>query len=123
MTGIVLAGGLDYQSIAWVALIGLLTYACLAVKSRYARIADAGRVPAALANVIIAYFSIAMFTFGATATARASFPVPGGMAWEGTVAVIGGAAAMVIGACTALEHALALRARRRELAAAPASAG
>lgn len=111
--------GLDWPSIGWVALLALLTWACLAVKSRYSVIAECGRGPALLANVVIGYFSIGMLTFGVTAAARAHFPVPGGTAWDGAVAVIGGIAAVTIGGCTLLEHAVTVRARQRQLQPVP----
>lgn len=104
---------LDLSSIAWVCVLGALTFACLRVRAKFDVVAASGRVSEMLAHVVIAYFSLGMLAFGASAAVTARFPVPGGSAWEGPVAVIGGLAAFTIGCCSAVEHALLVRARRR----------
>ena len=66
-----------------------------------------------LAHVVIGYFGMGMMAFGASAAARAHFPVPGGAAWEGPIAVVGGLAALVIGSATLVEHCVTVRATRQ----------
>jgi hypothetical protein len=115
VTSFLLVGSLaslDWPSLAWVLILAGLTMACLRVKARFPEIAAAGRVPAVLAHVVIGYFGVAMSAFGLSATTSAYFPVPGGAAWEGPVAVVGGMAAFTIGACTLLEHLVRVRSAR-----------
>lgn len=108
----------DWPSLGWVALIGSLTFACLTVKSRFEHVSRMGRFPELLAHVVIGYFGLGMTAFGGWAAATATFPVPGGHAWEGPVAVAGGLAALTIGSCTLAEHLMQVRAMRREPAQA-----
>src|SRR5437870_5302661 len=88
---------LDWPSLAWAAILGGLTFACLRVKSRFPAISEQGALARVLAHLVIGYFSIGMTAFGAFAAFNAEFPVPGGAAWTGPVAVIGGFAAITIG--------------------------
>lgn len=118
-TGFFSAGGIDWASAGWALLIACITAACLAIKSRYERIAAQGRWEALFANLTIGYFGLGMAAFGAVSALRAHLPVPGGIAWEGPVAVMGGVAAFVVGATTLAEHAVGL-ARRRSAALQPA---
>ena len=108
--------GLDVGSIAWVCLLGALTYSCLRVNARFEAVAEAGRGAELLAHVVMGYFSLGMLAFGAAAAVNARFPVPGGAAWEGPVAVLGGLAAFTIGCCSAIEHVRLVRVRRAALA-------
>ncbi len=94
----------DWSSLCWVVMLACITAAVMWVKSAYARIADMGPVPRVLAHVTIGYFGVGMTAFGVVSALRGSLPVPGGVAWEGAVAVIGGLAALVIGASTLAEH-------------------
>lgn len=94
----------DWSSLSWVVLIAALTLACLTVKKRFESIAESGRAAEVLAHVVVAYFSLGMALYGASAVVRGYFPVPGGAGWEGGVAVIGGMAAFLIGATTLYEH-------------------
>lgn len=110
---------LDWPSIAWTLILAGLTFSALAIKSRFASIAEQGAVARVLAHVLIGYFGLGMMTFGASAAARGTFPVPGGSAWEGTVAIVGGLAAFVIGSTTLVEHLVAMRASHREAQSAP----
>jgi hypothetical protein len=110
---------LDWPSLGWVMLLLGLTMACLRVKARFASIAEHGKAAELLAHVIVVYFGLGMLTFGVTAALRATFPVPGGVAWQGPIAVIGGIAAMTIGGCTLAEHVVSIvRERRRVMATA-----
>lgn len=104
----------DWPSLAWATILAGLTFSCLAIKSRFAQVAAQGAVASALAHLVIGYFGLGMMAFGAMAAARAHFPVPGGAAWEGPVAVLGGIAAFVIGSTTLVEHVVQVRAARRE---------
>lgn len=115
-------GGIDWASAAWALLIAGITAACLAIKSRYERIAAQGRWEALFANLTIGYFGLAMAAFGAVSALRAHLPVPGGVAWEGPVAVMGGLAAFVVGTTTLAEHAVGV-ARRRAATLQPARIG
>ena len=110
---------LDWPSLAWTTVLAGLTFACLAIKSRFAWIAEQGAAARVLAHVLIGYFSMGMMVFGASAAARGRFPVPGGAAWEGTVAIVGGLAAFVIGTTTLVEHLATVRSMYREPAAIP----
>ena len=105
---------LDWPSIAWTLILAGLTFSALAIKSRFAAIAEQGAAARVLAHVLIGYFGLGMMTFGAAAAARGRFPVPGGAAWEGTVAIVGGLAAFVIGSTTLVEHLVAMKASHRE---------
>jgi hypothetical protein len=113
---------LDWPSLGWVLVLAGLTAACLRVKARFPEIAAAGKLPAALAHVVVGYFSVGMMAFGVTAATNAYFPVPGGSAWEGSIAVVGGIAALTIGSCTLLEHVARVRVAGRQAAATPAVA-
>ena len=113
---------IDWASISWTLLLGGLTIAALAVEERFETIAMNGRIAALLGHVVIGYFSFGMLLFGAWSAGRATFPVPGGQAWEGPVAVIGGISAMTIGACTLLKHAATVRVMREASATVPSSA-
>ena len=113
---------LDWPSIAWTTLLAGLTFACLAVKARFPSIAEQGAVARVLAHVLIGYFGLGMMTFGAAAAARGRFPVPGGAAWEGSIAIVGGLAAFVIGSTTLVEHLVAMKATHREAQSAPVPA-
>jgi hypothetical protein len=104
----------DWPSLAWTTILAGLTFSCLAIKARFAQVAAQGAVATAIAHMVIGYFGLGMMLFGASSAARAHFPVPGGAAWEGPIAVIGGIAAFVIGSTTLVEHALQVRAARRE---------
>lgn len=114
---------LDWPSVAWAAILAGLTLACLSIKARYPTIAELGIAARVLAHVVIGYFSLGMLAFGASALVRSYFPVPGGAAWEGPVAILGGIAAMTIGGCTLAEHALQVRALRRTPVAQEVTAG
>lgn len=105
---------IDWPSLAWTAILAGLTFSCLAIKSRFAWIAEQGTFARVLAHVVIGYFGMGMMMFGASAAARGRFPVPGGAAWEGPIALVGGLAAFVIGTTTLVEHVLAVRASQRE---------
>ena len=107
----------DWPSLAWTTILAGLTFSCLAIKSRFAQVAAQGAAARALAHVVIGYFGLGMMLFGASSAARAHFPVPGGAAWEGPVAVLGGMAAFVIGSTTLVEHLVQVRAARREMVA------
>jgi len=115
-------GLVDWPSLGWTALLGILTFTCLTVHARFRHVAAAGRVAEALGHVVVGYFSLGMLLFGGMAAFQAYFPVPGGVAWEGPVAVIGGIAALVIGGTTATEHVITVIAMRHEAAARPATA-
>jgi hypothetical protein len=95
---------IDWPSVGWTALLAVITFTCLCVKARFRQVAQAGRVAAVLGHVVIGYFGVGMVIFGGMAAFEATFPVPGGVAWEGPVAVIGGVAALLIGATTLYEH-------------------
>lgn len=101
---------LDWASIAWAAVLAGLTLSALTVKSRFRNIAEHGAGARVLAHALIGYFSFGMMAFGASAAASARFPVPGGAAWEGPIAVAGGAAALIIGTVTLVEHVVQVRA-------------
>ena len=94
----------DWPSLTWIALLAALSLACLTVKARFERIAESGRLAEVLAHVAVGYFGVGLVLFGATSAFQAWFPVPGGAAWEGGVAVLGGLAAVTIGATTLFEH-------------------
>jgi hypothetical protein len=113
---------LDWPSLAWTTILAGLTFSCLAIKARFAWIAQQGALARALAHVVIGYFGLGMMIFGASAAARGRFPVPGGAAWEGPIAIVGGLAALVIGSTTLAEHVLSVRAAHREAEMARASA-
>ena len=100
---------LDWPSLAWTAILAGLTFSCLAIKSRFSWISEQGAFARTLAHVVIGYFGMGMMAFGASAAARGHFPVPGGAAWEGPVAIVGGIAAFVIGTTTLVEHCVAVR--------------
>jgi hypothetical protein len=104
----------DWPSLGWTALLAVLTFTCLTVRARFRQVAAAGRVAEVLGHVVVGYFSLGMSLFGGFAAAQAYFPVPGGVAWEGPVAVIGGLAALTIGATTLYEHVLNVVAMHRE---------
>lgn len=122
MTGTSSLVTVDWSSIAWALLLSGLTLAAIAIKARYPAIAEKGPVARALAHALIGYFGLGMTLLGLHAAAFASFPVPGGAAWEGTVAVTGGLAATTIGACTLLEHLLCVAKLRRLRATAEVTA-
>jgi len=112
-----LAAFVDWPSLGWTAMLGVLTAACLTVRARFRQIAATGRAAEVLAHVVVGYFALGLTLFGAMAAMRARFPVPGGTAWEGPVAVIGGIAALVLGATTIYEHLANVLAFRREASA------
>ena len=95
---------IDWPSVGWTALLAVLTFTCLTVKARFRQVTRAGRVATVLGHVAVGYFGVGMVVFGGMAAFEGTFPVPGGVAWEGPVAVIGGIAALVIGATTLYEH-------------------
>lgn len=105
---------LDWSSIGWALLLTGLTLAALAIKARYPAIAEQGRAARALAHLLVGYFGTGMVLLGAHAALTSTFPVPGGAAWEGPVAIAGGLAAMTIGGSTLLEHVLCVARLRRE---------
>lgn len=111
----------DWPSLGWITLIATLTFATLTVKARYAVIHEMGRGPQWLAHVTIGYFGIAMSAFGLWSAVTRYFPVPGHAGWEGGLAIVGGLAALTIGACTLGEHAVQVRALSQP-EAQPASA-
>lgn len=104
----------DWASISWALVIAIITLACTWVQKNYARLAESGAAARVLMHVVIGYFGFGMLAFGAFAAATRTLPVPGGLAWEGGVAVIGGLAACVIGGTTLIEHAAHVAAHRRE---------
>lgn len=104
---------MDWASLGWAALLAAITVACLAIQRNYARIAEMGRAARIVAHMAIGYFGLGMLAFGAVSAATRSLPVPGGIAWEGGVAVIGGLAACVIGGTTLIEHAVRVAAQHR----------
>jgi hypothetical protein len=114
-----LIAAVDWPSLGWTALLGVLTAACLTVRVRFRQIAAAGRAAEILAHVVVGYFGVGMALFGGAAALHARFPVPGGVAWEGPIAVIGGIAALVIGSTTLYEHLVEVLAVRRGAPAGP----
>ena len=104
---------LDWPSLAWVVLIGALTFATFTVKSRYQRLHEMGAIPRTLAHVSIGYFGLGMTAYGAWSAFHAYFPVPGGFAWEGGLAVLGGLSALTVGTCTLGEHVVQVATLRR----------
>jgi hypothetical protein len=95
---------IDWPSILWALVLAGLTGTALSIKSRYPAIARAGAPARVLAHVVIGYFGLGMTSFGAWCAVQARFPVPGGAAWTGPVAIVGGLAAATIGTCTLVEH-------------------
>lgn len=113
------SAGLDLASLGWGLLLATITGACLWIQRKYPRIAGMGAAARVVAHVTIGYFSFGMMAFGAAAAARQSLPVPGGLAWEGGVAVIGGLAACIIGGTTLIEHAMQVAAMHRDASPVP----
>jgi hypothetical protein len=108
------ATGIDWASITWVTILAGITFSCLAIKTHYARIAEQGAVERFMAHAVIGYFGIGMILYGASAAASEHFVVPGGAAWNGSIAVLGGISAFVIGSTTLLEHAVRVRSLARD---------
>ena len=112
---------LDWQSICWALLLACITLACLWIQRRYPAIHRMGRGARILANLTIGYFGAGMLAFGAFSAATRCLPVPGGVAWEGGVALLGGLAACLIGGTTLVEHAVNVAALHRGEALVPAA--
>jgi hypothetical protein len=104
----------DVASLCWGLLLACITAACLWIQRRYPSIAGMGPSARVVAHVAIGYFGFGMMAFGAASAATRTLPVPGGTAWEGGVAVIGGLAACLIGGTTLIEHVVQVAALRRD---------
>jgi len=98
------AGNIDWPSLAWAMLLFGITLAVLAIKARYPAIARMGSFARITAHACIGYFGVGMVALGLSAIANGSLPVPGGVAWDGNVAIVGGFAALVAGSITLGEH-------------------
>lgn len=110
MEALTISGGasasFDWASPAWALLLAAITATCLVILRKFPRIAESGAAARVVAHVAIGYFGFGMLAFGVSSAVSRSLPVPGGVAWEGGVAVIGGIAACVIGGSTLVEHAV-----------------
>ena len=108
----------DWPSLAWTAILGGLTFSCLAIEKKFDRIAEMGAGARVVGHALIGYFGFGMSAFGVWCVTSARFPVPGGAAWNGPIAVVGGLAACVIGTTTLVQHCVRVRAGLRERAVA-----
>ena len=102
-----LHAALDWPSLGWAALLLGITFAVLAVKARYPVVAKLGLVPRVIAHACVGYYGVGMAALGMSAVASGHMPVPGGAAWDGPIAIIGGFAALVAGSITLGEHVAA----------------